>query len=91
MSSDFNSRSLGPFSHLSWHSRSSVRAGEAWTSNKGKFIPGKKSQSERLSERINMHRGFSSYIPRVPFQLLFSKLIIPVNGKFCFSSGGKKP
>lgn len=71
MSSDFNSRSLGPFSLLSWHGRSFVRMGEAWANNKGKFIPGQKEQCKRLAEHINMHRRLTSYPPWFLFQLVF--------------------
>lgn len=90
MSSDFNSRSLGPFTHLSWHGRGFVRMGEAWTNNKGKFIPGQKTQCKRPTEHINMQSGLTSSPSWILFQFLFSKLIIPVHGKSSLSRGGRR-
>lgn len=90
MSSDFNSRSLGPFSHLSWHGKSFVRTGEAWTNNQGKFIPRQKTQCKRLNKHINICSGLTSSPPCFLFQLLVSKLIIPVNEKSCLSQGGRR-
>lgn len=53
ISSSFNSRSLGLFSYLSWHGRSSVRKGEAGTNNESTFIPRQKAQCKDLAGYIN--------------------------------------